>query len=492
MSKSSNIATRLQSELIGQIIYTLSSAMIVVVLTRLLTSEEYGLFYLTLSIFSIVGIFAKLGIDKSAAKYITEYKNTNEGQIRNVIKFSFGSFLFLISISSIAILIFSEHVAYFLGEPELIPLLSIGVMFLIFSAATGFARKTLQAFENIKYASILNGIVGLGKLAFSAVFVLLGLGALGALLGYITATIVATIFGFIIVYKFHYINYPASIPIETDLRRRIIEYSIPLTGSKAADKLDKEIDTILVGFFLNPTAVGYYVISKQIIEFIQVPINAVGFTLSPTFGSEKANDRIDNAQIIYQRAIGNILLLYIPAATGLIIIADPLVRLIFGEEYIGAIPVLQTLGVYAILLAVAKPTSHGLDYLGRAKERSIAKGLTSVLNFILNLIFIPMIGVSGAAVATVITFSIYTLSIFYIINKEFSVKIGYLIHILINVTFVSIIMGGAVYILLNYVANLITLIGVVLIGVVIWLVLSVSIGILDIEKVVDELPIVKW
>lgn len=133
--------------------------------------------------------------------------------------------------------------------------------------------------------------------------------------------------------------------IKQGLRRRIAEYSLPLTATRTADKLDKEVDTILVGYFLNPLSVGYYVVAKQPVDFIQMPINALGFTIAPTFGAQKAGGEITQAARLYETTFINILLLYIPAGAGLILVADPFIELVFGTQYRDAVPVLQTLGV---------------------------------------------------------------------------------------------------------------------------------------------------
>ncbi len=66
-------------------------------------------------------------------------------------------------------------------------------------------------------------------------------------------------------------------------------------------------------------------------------------------------------------------MLYIPAAAGLILVSEPLIYIVFGEEYAGAVPVLQILGIYAVLQSVKVLTDNGLDFLGRARERAIAK-----------------------------------------------------------------------------------------------------------------------
>jgi len=297
------------------------------------------------------------------------------------------------------------------------------------------------------------------------------------------ATAIPVVIGTVILYRNYYAVGESVSAVESGLRRRIIEYSIPITATNTADRIDKQIDTILIGFFLSPVAVGQYVIGKKVVKFIETPMNAVGFTLSPTFGAQKAEGNITRASRIYEVALSHILLLYIPAGAGMILVADPFVRLFFGSDYSGAVPVLQVLGVFAVLKAVTKLSGNGLDFLGRARSRAIAKTVTSVLNVVLNVALIPTVGIVGAALATVVTYSFYTLFTLYIITQEFELDLRGLLGRMARICVVTAIMSTVVVVFLERIEGWITLFVVVGLAVAVWAVLSVLTGLLDIQRV---------
>ncbi|ELY42680.1 polysaccharide biosynthesis protein [Natronorubrum bangense JCM 10635] len=242
------------------------------------------------------------------------------------------------------------------------------------------------------------------------------------------------------------------------------------------------MDTVLVGFFLNSTAVGFYVLADQIVQFIETPADALGFTLSPTYGSEKAEGNIKQAANIYETALTQTLAVYIPAAMGVFLVAEPAIIFIFGLEYEGAIIVLQILSIFIILKSVTKITSDGLDYLGRAKSRAYVMTASSILNLILNIILIPHFGVEGAALATVISYSIYTLFNLYLVKIELGVKMERIYSDIIKILFVSIIMAIFVLYLLKYVSGVISLSVVVAFGGLVWLLLSSKFNLIDFAK----------
>lgn len=485
MSRISRIGNRFRAEFLAQVIHAGCGALTVIVLARLLDPEGYGLIFLTIAVVEIAKMTAKLGIPESAARYVAEYKEDDTTQLPHILRTSFVFLLVLVSAVSSFLIIGHQFIAETLGEPELAPFLLVGILYLVFNVLSGYARSILQAFESIKFAAIVKSIQGLGKLVFAVGLVVLGLGALGGLGGYALKAFFAAVFGLIVVYNWYYRHYEAAATMERGLKRRMAEYSIPLTMTQAAKQLDSRVDTLLVGFFLNPAAVSFYAVSNQVISFVQTPASALGFTISPTFGAEKAAGNMKDAARLYETSFVHSLLLYTPAAAGIVLVAEPLIELVFGPEYIDAVPVLRVLGFYAILSAIMNITSHGLDFLGRARARAIVRSITALLNVGLNVVLIPTIGVVGAAVATVITYSLYTVASIYIIHQEFNLRSLYLLKNIVLIVLITGLMSVVVFVLLEYIQGWISLLLVVSVGVLVWAVLSVFAGLLDIRSIFD-------
>ncbi|WP_394740089.1 flippase [Natronococcus roseus] len=486
MKLKKQLSHRFRAEFLGEIIYVSSGAVLIVALARLLDPEGYGLMFLALSVIGVVKIFSQLGISSSASRYVANYKETNSGQIPHILRFSFLLNLIILLVVCIVFLLLHSHLAALIGEPDLIPFLLIGVFYIIFSTSISFTQDILQGFEAIKASAVLTGIRGAIRPILAIGFVLLGFGALGAFVGYILAYAIGGIIGLIYTYNQYYRGKEQT-QREKGIRRRIIEYSVPITATSTAKVLDNHIDVLLIGFFLNPTAVAFYTVSKRVIGFVEAPMSALGFTLSPTFEAQKAKGNEDTAARIYEKALSHGLSLYIPASAGLILISEPFVILVFGEEYIGATPVLQILAIYAVLVSIVKVTGNGLDFLGRARARAIARGITATLNVGLNIVLIPTIGVIGAAIATVVTYSIYTFANVYIMALELDLQINWLIKQIIHVCLITLAMSLIVYALSDLISGFITLFMVVGIGISVWAILVLSTGLLDVRETVSTL-----
>jgi len=479
----SKLGTSFRAALSAHIISGISGAVLVVVLARILDPNGYGLLYLAIGIIGSIKIFSKLGIAKSTGRYIAEYKNKSPDQITNIVLFSFKLNLATISVVVITLYFGRDYIADIVGEPEIAQFILYGTGLILFGTIFTLNNRILQGLEEITIASRLRAIEEVCKSLLAITLAVLGFGAIGAFVGYIIGFAIAVVLGmWYITTQFLRVSDYSS--MSKNLKVDITKYAVPLTATSTANVLDKRVDIILIGFFLSPISVAYYTISKQIIQFIETPMSALAFVLSPAFGSLKASDDLEAVAEIYEEALFHSLLLYIPATAGLILVSDPLINIVFGEDYSGGVIVLQVLAAYAILRSVAKITSGGLDYLGRARHRAYAKGITSILNVGLNILLIPLYGVVGAAAATVITHTIYTFVNVCIMFTEIRFNTIKTIKNIIYILIITIIMSVIVSELLLFIGSLFELLIVVVVGASIWFFLSVATGLLDINRIV--------
>ncbi|ELY48014.1 flippase [Natronorubrum bangense] len=484
MSRQDHIVHGFKATLVARAIYMVSSALLMFLLARyLLDPDGYGTLYWVIGVLAIVQLVADLGFGKSAARYFSEYSEKAPGQIPHLIRTTITVKIVAITLVVYMLLLFHEQIAIGLGDPTAAPFLVAGVLYVTVFSFSTFTQIAFQGFNQLVYSAVVQAISGVGRLVFAVGFVLLGLGALGAFFGYIVGYIISAMVGLTVLYYKFYTQYEPASTYEDGLSRRLLEYSVPLTATRSANVVDKQIDTVLVGVFLTPTAVAFYTLGKQISDFVLAPAESLGFTISPNFGEQKATGQLDRARQIYETSLTHTMLLYIPATAGLVIIAEPLVTMVFGNDYAGAVPVLQILAAFIVLQAITNLTSDSLDYLGRARARAIAKGGTAAANFGLNLILIPTIGVIGAAIATVATHSVYVAVNLYIVHSELSLRLRRLGRSMGVICGITGVMALAVLLVTPLVSSPLMLIGAIAVGTLTWGVLAVVSGLVDPQDV---------
>ncbi|RQG90270.1 flippase [Natrarchaeobius halalkaliphilus] len=484
MNTREHIVRGFKATLVARAIYMLSSALLMFVLARyLLDPDGYGALYWTIGILAVVQLCADLGFGKSLARYVSEYNESDPGQIPHLLRTVVSYKLAALGVVCGALLLFYEQIAVFLGDPNAAPFLAAGVLYVIVNSFNVFSQIAFQGFNRLGYSAAVQAIGGATRLLFAVAFVLLGLGALGALLGYVVGYAIAATFGLTVLYFQFYRTYEPAETYEEGLSRRLAEYSVPLTATRSANVVDKQIDTVLVGVFLTPAAVAFYTLGKQITDFVLAPAESLGFTISPNFGEQKATGKLEQAREIYETSLTHTMLVYIPAATGLVIVAEPFITMVFGADYAGAVPVLQILAGFIVLQAITNLTSDSLDYLGRARARAVAKGGTAAANFGLNILLIPTMGVVGAAIATVLTHSVYVVVNLYIVHLELSLRVGRLARSIALICTITAAMAVAVSLVTPLISNVVMLLIAIGLGACTWAALVIASGFVDPREV---------
>ena len=457
-----------------------ANAVLLILLTRyLLTPSQYGLLYFALSVLAVVGLFGSLGIGRSTARYVTEYDQQDPGQLPHLLRWTILLLAGLSLAGSVVLVLASEWVSAVLGEPALAPFLVFGTVYIVGRSFWGYLQAIFQGFNRVTWSAAMRAMNGTIRVVLATALVLAGFGALGALVGYAVAFALTALAGAVVLYWRFVRRIDAADEPERGLFGRVVRYSVPTAATQASIVLDSKVDTILVGALMNPAAVGFYTLAAQVADIVIVPAESLGFAISPALGEQKAEERPDRAARIYESSLEYVLLLYVPAAVGLVLVAEPAVLTIFGQPYAGAVPALQVFSGLVVARGVHKVTGDGLDFLGLARVRAVARGASATANFGLNLLLIPVYGVVGAAAATVVTFSAYTAVNVYYIHRELSLDVGRLARSAARTLGVTAVMAGAVFLVMPYVTSLPTLVGAVALGASIWAVLAVAIGELD-------------
>ena len=484
MRSPEHIARGFTAVLLARGVYMVTSAALMVILARVfLDPDGYGLLFWSIGVLAVVQLAADLGLGKSAARYVAEYSRTDAGQIPHLLRSVVAVKVAIVSIIALALVLGASTLASVLGEPAAAPFLAAGALLVVAKSFEVFTEVIFQGANRLGYSAAVRAVSGVSRLVFAVAFVAAGFGALGAFFGYVVGYLIAAVFGMTAVYFLVYDRYEPAEVVEVGLTRRLLEYSVPLTATRGANVLDKQIDIVLVGVILNPAAVAFYTLAKQITDFVLAPAESLGFVISPNFGEDKAAGDIAKTRALYERSLSNALALYVPAAVGIVLVADPLVTIVFGADYAGAGPLLAVLSAFVVLQTITNVTSDGLDYLGRARERAIAKGTTAVVNVGLTIVLLQSMGVLGAAIATVCTHAVYVAVNLYVIHLELSLRVRRLAIECARIGAVSAVMATVVVVVVPDITSAATLVLAIVVGAGSWAALAVASGIVEPDEI---------
>jgi O-antigen/teichoic acid export membrane protein len=229
-----------------------------------------------------------------------------------------------------------------------------------------------------------------------------------------------------------------------------------------------QADTILIGYFMSNSDVGIYRIVFQFTSIATLTTYALRNTLWPRISRWGKLENTCLIEASLSRAISYSLVLAIPVFTGGILLGDKLLFFFYGEEFIAGYAALVVLLAVQIVNVFQYFFTMYLDALDRPKQSFKVTVVGVIANIILNILLIPLIGIFGAAVATLVTM---VLNAFLARNELSSLMtIRLEKHTILAILQASIFMGAFVagYRLLISFENIIDVLIPVIIGVAIY------------------------
>jgi O-antigen/teichoic acid export membrane protein len=107
-----------------------------------------------------------------------------------------------------------------------------------------------------------------------------------------------------------------------------------------------------------------------------------------------------------ETSIRYVMLVALPLAIGGMILAKPIIDLIFGAAYEQAWPTLSLLMFTILILFPGTLISNAIFAYDKQKSFIFSTGVGASANVVLDLILIPILGIAGSAVATIVAQSL--------------------------------------------------------------------------------------
>jgi O-antigen/teichoic acid export membrane protein len=181
-----------------------------------------------------------------------------------------------------------------------------------------------------------------------------------------------------------------------------IARSLPLGAAAIAITVYYSFDTVLLGIFRGSEEVAYYAAAYRVILPILALAGAVGTVAIPHLSFLVARDARAAEKAVTDLS-RQMVLWALPMAVGCALAAEPMIRLVFGPEFAPAVAPFRIL-VWSVVTVYAN-AAFAFLLLARHGDRrylvAVAAGAAS--NMGLNLVVIPLAGMIGAALVTMVS-----------------------------------------------------------------------------------------
>jgi O-antigen/teichoic acid export membrane protein len=194
--------------------------------------------------------------------------------------------------------------------------------------------------------------------------------------------------------------------IDKTVARRIFEFGYPFVFAGLAYWIFGSMDRWMLAILSNSQEVGLYSIAFKFATIVTFVNTAFGQAWSPYAIKLMREDK--SYRYVYSRIFS--LWFFILAILGLIVtlFSQELLIMLTPEDYWPAADVLVVVVLGMVLFGTTQITALGISIEKKTKLLSHGAWITAIVNFVLNLLFIPVWGARGAALATLLSYMLLT------------------------------------------------------------------------------------
>ncbi|MBW2072030.1 MAG: flippase [Deltaproteobacteria bacterium] len=447
--------TSLLGSIIGRSLWFLCQVLI----ARFLGANVFGLYILGLGVLKITELFSRLGLHVGAMRFVAIYHKSAPERIKGIlISVSTISFITGTLVGGLVYLAAGMISVSLFHKPELTAILKTFSICIPFMSTMMVVATTTRGFHTAKYYVY---IADLAQPVVNTILVIisisLGLGVIGLIKAFIISYIISLLVAFYLLVK----EFPAiitkSVRIEYDIRTLLL-YSFPLMLSGLLMFLVRWTDTIMLGLMKQSADVGIYRAASQIPIFLGLILTAINSVYAPTIAQIHHQNEKERLEKILKTTTRWIFLFTFPLVIILAFSSREIIS-VFGNEFIAkGAPVLIIITLAQFINCITGGVGIILGMTGKQNMLVINSAVLVLVNILLNVIFIPIYGCLGAAIASGI--SIAGVNILRLIEVYFFYRIhpynpSYFLGIMSGI--ISIIILEFTTTLIHTDSNLITL-----------------------------------
>ena len=368
----------------------------IILFTRLLSPEDFGRYALAFSVMTLAHVAVFSWLEAAMARFwAAQTPGAAQGHFASLYRTAFVLSAGFLAVAGLAVWLLPTDPLFKLA-------LAVGLAGAPARCLVKLAQERFRAEGEVAKSARLDMAVTAGGLAIGVGFALAGAGGAAPLLGLGLAPLAAL---------------PFVLPGELKQARggtfeagRVRDYAMygyPIAASLALTVVLSSTDRFVLDAYLGEAAVGAYHASYSIANrTLDVLFLWLGTAGQPALVMALERGGMERLKVAAREQLSTFLLVGLPAAAGVALVARPLSEVLIGEELrTAAASVTPWIALSALLFGLTAYYFGQAFTLGKKTKRLlIAMAVPAGLNVILNLILVPQFGLMGAAWATAASF----------------------------------------------------------------------------------------
>ena len=371
---------------------TVLSLIVGVLSARYLGPENYGVLNYTGSFVTFFTSIALLGMDGIIIKKMIQNPEDEGGYL--------GGCMLLRAISSAVCSVVIVAAVYFLnlGDKTKVVLALLQTIQLLFQSVN-ILDSWFQRYLKSKYVSIGKMVAFLAVSAYKIILLITA----QSIEWFAFANSLSSIVMALVLFVFYRKSKGPKMRPDTKLGVDVLKdsYHYILSGLMVA--LYSQMDKIMLGKMLSDQAVGLYTTATAICGMWVFVPTAIINSFRPTILELRRNGNIEQYQLRLLQLYSVVIWLCIGVSAVICLLAPVVVWTLYGADYMGAVNTLRIAIWFETFAMIG--TARGIWILCENKDQYIKYYLSIgvIVNLALNALLIPVAGIEGAAIATLVT-----------------------------------------------------------------------------------------
>lgn len=365
-------------------------------------ASAFGKFSLLFSYIYLTQIFFGSVFIGGAKKEITEHKFDNE---------SFSFFLESLKATTLIYIISSILLIPIVHYFNIAIIRDFFYIFILLQGATLYWNTISRVFEythRLFYIAVIYSIEYSVKIALLVYFYYTGqLNFLFLMISFILGYALSAFVGFLIlIKKFEIYNLRHFLTSNASVLKKIINRSSYLGISTISVMILAKIDTIMIAEIRSLADVGIYTVAAELGKkgsFITVPV-ILG--VIPLFAQKI------NTKALFKSTLIKIFVINLIIFIAILLFGKIVISTLYGNEFLSAVTVLYILGIIPMLISFQTFGQSILILKDAISSVLFFSLISAIINIILNYLLISALGIIGAAIATVFSYTIWNALIF--------------------------------------------------------------------------------
>jgi O-antigen/teichoic acid export membrane protein len=391
-------------------------------LTKSVSTEIYGIFSLAWGVVTFSATILLLGIPNAISRFVAFYRGkADKNKVNNSI--ITGGFLIVI-LTFLSFFIFFILYKFF---PDFLSLkrnefILVCILFLLRSSE-GFFNSIISGFRKPHITKLIRFLLEILRPTFLLLLIAIGisLSIFNVVFVLILSVLLPTFFaGFYSIKKFGLRG-----KFKFKLARKLLKFGMPITVTSTASNLLGWADMFMIRIFLGFSALGIYYIANLTAAVELIFFSAFLAIFTPIITEHFGRKDFEGASKLSSYLLESFFLLFIPIFIAFFAFPREILVILFTGDYAKGALAFQMMSLSMFLYGTSNLFTTILNSSGKPEKVAKIVGISAGINVIANFFLIPILGIEGAAIATVCSSSLLLLLSYLEVGHIIKLKISF-------------------------------------------------------------------